>query len=562
MKNKAKKQEKKKNQTGSRDWYALILFTVILMAVLLLYGRTVEYDYTYLDDNELILKNQHILRHLGNLAYAFQEDVFFSFSDAYYRPMLTTSFLIDGQFGVHTLVPFHVSNLIIHVLCAWLVFVLLRKLTQNRHMAGFFAVLFAVHPVLSQAVAWVPGRNDSLLALFVLAAFLSLLVYMEKKGWFFYLSHMFFFVLALFTKETVLLFVFVCMAYLLLIVRPQNVWRIIMKLGLGWSLATGLYLIMRSIAMVHPIQYSFREMFLSTWISLPALLQFLGKIFFPFNLSVLPTMLDTTYLYGIGVVLLLTLACWYKRKTLDWRMVALGGVWFLMFIIPSFIRPNADIMVNFLEHRTYLPIIGIFLIAGGLLRGAAVTSRVFIIAAASVILLMSIVNWFHVPHFQNRLVFWNNAASNSPNSPLAQRNLGAMLYLDGDKDRAAHYFRKALALNPFEPMANMNLGLIAMDQNNLALAESLFVREATINPYYANAYFNLGILHYKKGQADQAAAAWERTLQLDANFEAAYINLIVLLYENQRIEPAKAYMRILRSRNMAIPAELIRLVGF
>ncbi len=562
MKKNRKKERSAKPGARRRDWMPLLILALIILATLLLYGRTLYYDYTFLDDNELILKNQHILRHFSNIVYAFKEDVFFGYHDAYYRPLLTTSFILDGQFGVASLFPFHATNLIIHILCAWLIFIVLRRLTIARGMAVFFALLFTLHPVLSQAVAWVPGRNDSLLTLFVLLSFLMLLHYLGRPRWSFYALHVFFFALALFTKETVLLFVVVCIVYLYLIVRPEKPKAFLLPLGLGWSLVALLYLVMRSAAMVHPVSYSFMQMIYSTWISLPVLLQFLGKIFFPFNLSVLPTMLDTTCLYGVAAMALLILGAWWRRATADWMMIAFGAVWFLLFIIPSFIRPNADILGNFLEHRTYLPIIGIFLIISGLLKGLDLSTKRIIMTGVIILLTMSILTIRHVPHFKNRLVFWNNAALHSPHSPLAQRNLGAMLYLEGDHERAAHYFRRALALNPEEPMANMNLGLIAMDNNQLAAAESLFVREATINPFYANVYFNLGILNYKKGCIDNAANAWEKTIQLDGNFASAYYNLIVLFYENNRLESARACLRMLQDRNMPIPPELAQMVGF
>ena len=101
---------------------------------------------------------------------------------------------------------------------------------------------------------------------------------------------------------------------------------------------------------------------------------------------------------------------------------------------------------------------------------------------------------YHLPNFQNRLIFWQSAVFSSPSSPIAHRNLGAMLYLDGRKDEAIVQYQLALQANKNEPMAHNNIGLIYMEKGDLQAAESEFKRELEINPGYDKTLINLNNL--------------------------------------------------------------------
>jgi tetratricopeptide (TPR) repeat protein len=111
--------------------------------------------------------------------------------------------------------------------------------------------------------------------------------------------------------------------------------------------------------------------------------------------------------------------------------------------------------------------------------------------------------------FRNKNVFWQNAVKNSPSSPLAHRNRGAMLYLDGDMEGAAGEYKAALQLNENEQMVHNNLGLIFLRQGNYSEAERYFRKEININPNFANAYYNLGLVYWAQKKTHDAAFMWK-----------------------------------------------------
>ncbi len=550
---------KTKYQFDPIQWLPIIAIAALGF---LLYSQSIHFDYTYLDDNEIILNNLPILQNLNNFFYAFKEDVFFSYNDAYYRPMLTASFILDAAWGGGGLWAFHITNIAIHVACAMLVFYLFLNLGHTRTVATVFALLFTVHPVLSQAVAWTPGRNDSLVTLFVLTAFLLFIRHMREKKWSLLIGHWLAFCAALFTKETGLLTLVLCLFYGFLLTPKRPDARFWLRWLPGCALAIVIYYLMRTTALQHPVLYTFSAAATSLWQNAPALLQYLGKMFFPFNLSVYPTMVDTVFYYGFLALLLFLTMSFLARKR-RWTYWCFGALWFVMFLLPSFIQPDPSITPIFMEHRLHFPIIGLFL---ALAEFDFIKEMKFSLRrpVVTVLLLLSVcmgLTLYFSRNFSDRMKFWQGASQTSVHSPLAQRNMGAMYYLNGQKDQAVLYFNKSLKLNPYEPMANMNLGLIAMEQKQFSRAESLYVREISINPNFDLSYLNLGLLYHETGHWQLAINAFKKSISLNQNSLNSYLGLAVVYYEHNHLDSARMCLRLARQRGFTIPDNLLQAIG-
>lgn len=186
-------------------------------------------------------------------------------------------------------------------------------------------------------------------------------------------------------------------------------------------------------------------MITSVFKNLPALVQFLGKIFFPFNLTVLPTITDTTFAYGVMAILILTsMIILTKNKRLGF--IAFGLSWFLLFLMPNFVRPDPTAIADFCEHRTYLPLVGILIIFAETnpLKNFSFKNKAYLLTGIAILFFFSLINFSHQNKFKNRLAFWQEAAAASPSHPLAHRNLGAMYILEGNYDQAEGELKKAL----------------------------------------------------------------------------------------------------------------------
>ncbi len=492
--------DKIQNWSAREDWRALKSwrpYFLIALIGFLLYSQTLFFDFTYFDDGTLVVENQEILGNIKNVGRIFASDAFFSAPGAkfYYRPLLNVSLMVDSQLGlidskIGTL-PFffHFSNIIFHLLAAALVFYLLNRLLKKRSLAFILSLFFLVHPALAPAVAWIPGRNDSFLAIFILTAFMIFLNFLERPRLRTYLGFLALFGCALLTKESAIGLPLVIIFYFWFIDKGRIVLPDKLLLIFGSGAVIFIWLIMRRLAFGFG-QSGHLASLADIWYNLPALFIFAGKIILPFDLSVLPTLTDARFIWGIlGLAGLLALSLIFPPRSL--KRFWFGLFWLGIFLFPTFLNP--DTSSSFLSHRLYLPFFGFLLILGEFTwsEPPVFGRRRYFFIISGILVGLAILTICHSLSFRNRLVFWREAVIDSPNASLAQRNLGAMYYLEGQPILAERYYRQALKLNPQEPMAHNNLGVIYLDQKKYLQAQAEFYRELEVNPGYEKAINNL-----------------------------------------------------------------------
>ncbi|MCX5784268.1 MAG: tetratricopeptide repeat protein [Elusimicrobia bacterium] len=528
----------------SRFFTGLTPYVCLLLLISVVYAHAVFFGFSYLDDNNLILDNFHFLGDLSNFFKAFQRDVFGAANEFYYRPLMTISLMIDARFGGTAPWAYHLTNILIHSASSCLLLVLLRRLGCARFPSFLCSAFFAVHPALCQAVAWIPGRNDSLLALFILPAFIFFIDYAAQRKTLHLALHLLFFLLALLTKETALVLLVLCPLYMLLIARkrifePRN-----LPVFIGWTAAACGWFILRKAAFLHPVQYAPEYMLRSFFTNLPAVMLYTGKFLFPFNLSVLPILRDNTPIYGyIASALIFMLL--YCSKNADRKRAAFGLLWFLLFLLPGFLRPNSDLPADFIEHRMYVPALGFILL---LLETNAVKNLVFgknpgTFLAGLILVLFSVINVFYSANFKNSYNFWNNAVTHSPEYHLTQCNFGLELAMKGDLTHAIEHYQEALKLNPAYPDAHNNLGIALAKQGKFEQAVLEYREALRLNPYLAETHDQLGLALSAQGKVDEAVAHYREALRLKPDDVEVHNNWGLALSAQGKTEEAIAHYR-------------------
>src|SRR3989338_4111701 len=226
-----------------------LFYGVITLIGFVLYVPSLFFELTFLDDHVWILDRHWYLKDFSHLLDLFRQPDLVS--EIFYRPMIALSFMINAHIGGQNPFVYHLTNIFIHILNACLVFCLLKKLGVVLELAFSFALIFTVHPVLTQAVVWIPGRTDSLLAVFSLLSLIFFLNYLNQKRLKYYWAHFVFLILALLTKETAFVLPFICLAYFYLILRREktgNQHRFLMP---GWAIVLVLWIFMRGTAIQH-----------------------------------------------------------------------------------------------------------------------------------------------------------------------------------------------------------------------------------------------------------------------------------------------------------------------
>jgi len=501
-------------------------FWVIGIAVLCIYGKSLKFGFVELDDKDLIVDNFEYIKDLSNIPKAFVTNAFYNPSGAkdskvYYRPLLTLSFMLDAQLSGKSPKYYHLTNILLHIGACLLLFVLFMKLKINPDLAFAAALLFAVHPVLSQAVSWIPGRNDSLLAVFVSAAFIFLIQYRETDNSSKLLLHFLFFGLSIFTKENAIVLPFLCILYVFLSAglesKPGGNLNIknLLSLLAGYAVVIAPWYFLRQVAMSGTTaDLSFSGLSSSFIKNLPLYLQAIQKSVVPFPLSILSVPADTNYIVSVACIGVLA-ALLIRSRNKKWSTMLFGFAWFSAFLLPTFV---VSIQTGF-EHRVYLPLIGLFLAFTQIdfIQDFSLNKSKHILSGAGLFVIFSIMAFNHAGSFENNYSFWKTAASNSKHSALARMNFGLALSQNGETDEAVAMYKEGLSINPNEPIIHNNLGIIYARKKKFSEAEAALKKEIEINPGFSSAYFNLGIVYRQTGRDSLAVTLWKKTVEIDPN---------------------------------------------
>lgn len=490
-----------------------------------LFLPSLGYEFTGLDDTLLIVQNAGYLKQSSSVLDAFRHDVFYNptlsqeVANVYYRPLLTISFIWDTALGGQSPFISHLTNVVLHTAVSFLVLELFSLLAISPVSAFWGALVFAIHPILAQAVCWVPGRNDSLLAFFVLLSIIFFIKYIRTFKPAALLFHILFFALGLFTKETALAVPLIVLAYCWAYGKMQEI------IDRKWTLLPSYVIVLLPWCLLRTdvVSQSKADLSLVTLVgsfirNFPVYFQMLQKMILPVNLSLLSTPLDSNYLLFAIAALLLVILFIYSRNV-SWKKVLFGLLWFNAFLLPTFL---VHILTGF-EHRVYLPFIGflVVMLETDLLRDLSLRRSYRLYSSTAFLAFLFVINLNHVGAFKNGFEFWKTAAESSPHSSLAKLNYGAQLTKQEKLPEALKAYLEGIEINPSEPKLHNNIGTIYARTGKQDLAEWEFKKEIEINPQYSDTYFNLGVLYSQKRDWPRAIEYWQKTLALDPHHERA-----------------------------------------
>lgn len=421
-------------------------FLIVLAFPISIYLHTVFFDFSPLDDYRLIVENMPFLSDLSNIDGLFTQPVFpESMSINYYRPILMLTFMFDSLIAGNSPWIFHLSNILLHITASLLVYILFRKLNISRKKAILFSLIFSVHPIHLHAVAWIPGRNDSLLAIFILLTIIFLYNFLTTRRTSWLLLHLAAFFIALLTKETAIAF-FVLIPLFVLFYR-KNIRPIkIFFLFISWVSLIFIWFIVRTSALDQ--SFSFSEFSISSYILdfLKVLTFELGKIFIPANQSILSGIMDNSLIYGVVAITIITLVI-IKLKFLDKKIVIIGLVWFFItLLLPTLFLFFID-NKEFAEHRLYLPSIGILILISQI-NFSLINKYLLLIISISIIITFSIKTIRRSFVYKDERSIALSVVKDSPNLPMAYNIRGNYYESIDNYTRAIDDYSKAIALEP------------------------------------------------------------------------------------------------------------------
>ena len=522
------KETKKKPPHFFKMYYGYILITIIGF---ILYAQTIGYRYVDFDDKGYIIENAHYFEDFSNIYKGFSHSV----SLEYYRPLLFSSFIFDYSIAKTDPFIYHLSNILFHLISCLLLFRLLCLLGYDRWISFWTTLIFTVHPLFVQAIAWIFGRNDPYLAIFILSGMISYIQYQKtnKVGYLF--LHLFWYAACLFTKESGVGLAMVCFAYSILKVQKENPINL-KKMVFLWALITLIWLPIRhnvlkeTASKFNGTKIAETEISVNAFIyNIPFTFESLSKLILPLNQSIYPAYSLFTSLIGVGMYLLfLGLVLYIKPRS---HIILWVGWWFIFLLPPTIIRATDMNFSDYLEHRIYLPAIGFIVFLNELIHKQksffAVERKEEMLLPSKwvflpIICILSSMTYIHSKNFEDGITFWKSATETSPNSPAAWRARGKWFFDLGELDTAETHLKEAFRLNPAEKVTMESLGRAFELKNKTDGALRCYKRILDQNPTNVDYMVNVGRMYVQKNNYDSAISIFEKAIQTDPNHYRAY----------------------------------------
>lgn len=475
--------------------YILIVLLILLTGGV--YAQIITHEFISYDDPYYITENPMIARGLSGDTALWAIN---TFRAGFWIPLTWLSLLIDHElFG---LFPggFLLVNLILHVLNTLIVYLLLRRMTGAYWRSFLVALLFGIHPIHVESVAWATERKDVLSTFFFLAAIWAYLIYLKKPRPLIYAWLVLSFVFSLMAKP---MYVTFPLALLLLDYWPLDRWQTALPKKPGIA-------IFPNNSIFYPVLEKIPLLFISAFFagfnilvaratdiflsinSLPltsrlgnamvSYVAYLDKIIWPTNLGVLyphpgKTLALSAILLSMAVLALITTGILLAGR--GHRYLPCGWFWFLgiLFPVSGLFQNGYQAMA---DRFVYIPALGLMIMAvwGGYdltvkFKGIKTT---MITLAAIILSALFFRTYIQAHYWRNSLSLYTRTLAVTENNYLMHDYAGIQLVQRGKLDEAYGHFQKAMAINPNYPDAYFNAGTYLMFHGRLAEAAASLER--------------------------------------------------------------------------------------
>ena len=535
---------------GSAEW-VIPLFVGLTTFVVFLPGLSNQF--VNWDDYEMLVDN---LRYRG-LAWPQLRWMFTTFHMGLYQPLSWMTYGLDYLIWGMNPVGYHLTNLILHAANAVFFYCICRQLialalSMPGHgswrlttSATFAALIFAIHPLRVESVAWATERRDVLSGFFFLWTIYCYLranssTYddIQSKRWLG--AALVTYILSLLAKATAMTLPVILLLLDIYPLRrldgkPRAWWttaqREVLREKIPFAVLAIAFAIVALIGQRHAAalksldSYSVESRLAQVFFGASF---YLWKTLVPIRLSPLyeispqfslwnpeilagaaATIIITVALYGLRKQLPAGLACW------AYSAVTLAPVLGIVSIGPQLVA----------ERYSYLSCLSWAVLAGGMFfhilqqpvqQQARMRSGLIAISAAIIILMVfTFLTWKQTAIWQNTATLWSHVLKLDPNSSIAHYNLGRFLAKQGKHAAAISHYREAITIRPDDADAHNNLGLLLAMRGDIKDSLEEFQKAVQIDPNYAKAFFNLGRVYAREGEFEKAAQNYRQAAKLN-----------------------------------------------
>ena len=535
------------------------LAVVVVAAVGVVFGRAVTHRFVLYDDDIHIYKNQLVNPpRLENLDRIWREPYLKLYIPVTYSVWLAVAKTAQEEPGKESPralagidpTPFHAMNVGLHALNALLVLFILKMLLAADGPALCGALLFALHPVQTEPVAWVSGAKDllsSLLALSSIALYVgAALRRRDERSWIWsYLGGAGLCALAILAKPSAIVVPFFAavMDHTLLGGRPR---RVLSRLAPWFLLALAGVLVGRAVQPAESVAGA-AQLWQRPLIAADAVAFYLQQLVLPIHMApfygrtperVLAS--GAAYWTWILPALLfgLALSRWRKSRVpaaaLSLFVLGVGPVLGLVPFVFQTFSTTAD-------RYLYLSLLGPALFMGWCLERRP--RRTAYIAAAFVLVAFALRSAHQTGYWRSSRALFEHSLRVDEDSDFVHGNLGLILADSGESEAALEHLQAAVRIRPGDTQNQLNLGSFLGQLGRVEEAIGHLQEAVRLEPDYAFAHATLATALAGQGQTGRAIQELRTAVRLDPNFAPAYVQLGTLLQDSGEFLAAEAALR-------------------
>ena len=509
------------------------------------------------DDMTTIVHNSYI-KDLGQNFPAFFNLDYFKIAQAEvsYRPVASLSyFLIYALFNLNPL-AFHLTSLLLHIFNVIGIYALVNIIQHDKKSSSIAALVFACHPVLTEAVNCISYNEDLLVTFFYL---LALMLYIKasakenRSGLPIYFFSLVSFFVALLSKEMAITLPVIIFLYDLTQQETTKTKDFIKQAiatvdrqkfyYLGFVLVALGYLVLRFKILVNPadsFSHSRAGLFERILFLPDHLFDYIKLVLFPINLNAEYTFaypdrfLDFSNLFSFIVIIAIIVGSFYIFQYS--KGIFFGIWWFIITLLP--VSNLIEIHNPIAERYLYLPLVGFCMVIAILfnkvpgrpdLVQSKTIARLKYAILIGLLIFYSMVTVARNPVWKDNFSVWANTVEKSPDNPIVHGGLGLAYQERGFLDEAIRAFKTAIELGPNMAKNHYNIGRAYEEKGLFENAIDAYNKAVELNPEYTDAYFNLANLYMQMQLKKDAINAYRKVIELDPNDLEAYNNLGVAL---------------------------------
>lgn len=514
----------------------LLVCLTLVVAIAMIYAQVKGHLFLVYDDDLYITHNPLVASGLSVSAVI---RAFATIPESNWIPLTWISHMVDVQLFGMAPAGHHLTNVVIHAINSILLFLLFRRMTAGLWRPALLALLFAVHPIHVESVAWAAERKDLLCGLFFILTLFFYAGYARQGRTREYLLAIGAFALGGLAKPMI-----VSLPVLLLLVdhwplaRPGLTFkgvgrgRPLIREKIPFLVGSGVFAVVAMVAQSrggsvvsleqHPLLQRLAN---AAW----AYCSYVGKCLLPVRLAVFYPYADhlpVGQVVAAGALLtaITAVVAWQWRRR---PYLAVGWLWFVVALLPviGVVQVGEQAMA---DRYLYLPSIGLFVILvwGGeeLCRRYRCPRSVAGATAVAIIALLALGAWRQTRYWRNQYTLFSHAVAVTGVNQVATFQLGVALVERGQLAEAGQAFSQSIACRPTAKAYN-NLAYVQERLGEIPAALGNYRRAIALDPRSVEAHYNLGLVLMRQWDAAGAAREFATTLTLDPSHPRARVNL-------------------------------------